>query len=327
MKTLYIKDLETKQVFENETFAVFDAVKGEDKNGNPYYNLLIGDKTGKVAAKIWHDVIPNISTKAIKQGNLVAISGKVDEYRGAPQIVIMDLDAVDESSMEDFVESSMFDPEEMYIELIEEIKKISNDLLSKTLLSIVESKDIANNLKYWPAANTVHHEFRSGLIQHILEMITISKGLERFYPDVDFDILVSGIVLHDIGKIFELDGKNLSVPYTRKGQLHGHIYMGARLFEENAKKMKLDEDIIDHVLHLILSHHGTHEYGSPVLPATPEAILLTYIDNVSAKARTADSVIKGMGEEEEFSKRIFWLENTKMWNRPKINKNDQMSLV
>ncbi len=327
MKTIYVKDLTPRQLFENETFAIFEASKGEDRNGKPYYTLLIGDKTGKVSAKIWSDAIENIEKGIIKEGSVIAVTGKVDEYKGAPQIVILDCKAIDETSLDDFVESSMFDPEDMFKDLKVEVDSITNKDLKKVINQILEVGGVKNNIKYWPAANTVHHAFRSGLLQHILEMLTIANGLEKFYPNVDFDILKAGIILHDIGKVYELDGKNISVPYTRRGQLHGHIYLGARLFEEIAEKEKLDSDILDHVLHLILSHHGTHEYGSPVLPATPEAILLTYIDNVSAKARTADSVIQSMGDEQEFSRRVFWLENAKMWNRPKNNKADQMKLV
>ncbi|MCA9380636.1 HD domain-containing protein [Candidatus Dojkabacteria bacterium] len=328
MKTQYIKDLQRGQIFDGETFAIYEQSKAEDKNGNTYYSLVIGDKTGKLSSKIWNDALSNVDTKAIKEGNVVSISGKVDEYKGVPQIVIMELRAIDETSLEEFVESSMFDAEDMYKELLEEIESISYEPLRKVVNEIVTDKEIAPNLKYWPAATTVHHDFRSGLLQHILEMLTVAKGLERFYPDVDFDILTAGIVLHDLGKIYELDGKNLSVPYTKVGQLFGHIYMGTRLFEEHAKKAKLDEDVKDHVMHLILSHHGVLEYGSPVVPATPEAILLTNIDNVSAKARTADKALKEIGEDEEFGRRNFFLENTKIWNRKKVSSDtDQMQLV
>jgi 3'-5' exoribonuclease len=328
MKTLYVKDLEPKQLFENETFAIFEVTKAEDKNGKPYYTIILGDKTGRVQAKIWHDSIDDVDTKALKEGKVIGVSGKVDEYRGVPQVIISHAKGVDETSLDDFLESSMFPAEKMYEELQDIVDSFTSSSLKAVLNSIINDKEIKQRLLYWPAANTVHHEFRSGLLQHILEMHTISEGLERFYPDVDFNILKAGIVLHDLGKIYELDGKNIAVPYTKEGQLHGHIYMGARLFEKFAGD-KLDEDVKHHIVHLILSHHGSYEFGSPVLPSTPEAILLTYIDNVSAKARTADSAIKSMGENEEFSRRNLWLSNTKIWNRKHSDdkKDKQMKLV
>lgn len=328
MKTLYVKDLDPKLVFENEPFAIFEVTKAEDKNGKPYYTIILGDKTGRVQAKIWHDSIDDVDTKSLKEGKVISVSGKVDEYRGVPQVIISHAAAVDESSLEDFLESSMFPAEDMYKELQSIVDSVTYEPLKEVLDTIINDKEIKQRLMYWPAANTVHHEFRSGLLQHILEMHTVSEGLERFYPDVDFNVLKAGIILHDLGKIYELDGKNIAVPYTQEGQLHGHIYMGARLFEKFAGN-KIDEDVVHHIVHLILSHHGSYEYGSPVLPSTPEAILLTYIDNVSAKARTADSAIKSMSDGEQFSRRNMWLSNTKMWNRTNTNnkKGNQMRLV
>lgn len=328
MKTIYVKDLQRGQVFESETFAVFEKNKAEDKNGKMYYNILIGDKTGKVAGKIWNDAITSVDTKALKEGNVMSFSGKVDEYRGNLQIVVMSARQVDETSLEEFVESSMFDPDDMYTELLDVIGNIEDKEISKVILSVLEDEDIKANVKYWPAAKIIHHDFRAGLLQHILEMLTVSEGLERFYPDLNFDVLKAGIILHDIGKIFEMDGKNISIPYTRVGQLHGHIYMGARLFEKHADKTKLNKNTRDHILHLILSHHGKLEYGSPIQPATAEAHMLYNIDNVSAKARTADAAIKQMGSDEEFSKRNFFLDNVKLWKVPTdSDDSDQMSLV
>lgn len=325
MKTIYIEDLEKSQIFESETFAIFDANSAEDKNGKIYYNLVIGDKTGRIPAKIWSDALVDIDTNILKSGKLIAVSGKVDEYRGNLQINILGAAGVDETQMDDFVNSSDFNADEMFDEILGIAKSFKNKTLSKVVTSIITNKEIESKLKYWPAATVVHHEFRSGLIQHILEMITVASGLERFYPRVDFDILQAGIILHDVGKVFELDATDLSIPYTTEGSLLGHIYMGAKLFEEHAEKNNLDRTTRIHVTHLILSHHGKQEYGAPIVPATVEAQLLTYIDNVSAKARTADSVIASLGDGEEFSRRNYFLENARIWNPQKSSDSDSKS--
>lgn len=317
MKTIYVADLYKSQTFENETFAIFDATQLEDKNGKPYYNLTIGDKTGRLQAKIWSDSLANINKKVLKQGKLISISGKVDEYRGNLQVTIVAAEGVDDGQMEEYVNSSKFSADEMYDEIIKIVSNFENKNLSKVVLKILRDKDIERRFKYWPAATVVHHEFRSGLIQHILEMITVANGLERFYPDVDFDVLNTGIILHDIGKLYELDATDMSVPYTTEGMLLGHIYIGAKMFENFAKD-SLDNVTKLHVVHLILSHHGKQEYGAPVVPATVEAQLLHYIDNVSAKARTADSIRTSLRDDEEFSSRSYWLENAKIWNPKKL---------
>lgn len=327
MKTLYIKDLQKGLIIEGETFLVVSVDKAVDKNGKDYYNVILGDKTGKVSAKIWADKLPNIDTASLKSGRVVSLDGKVDEFRGNVQLTIYSLSGVDETKLDDFLETSMFDPEEMYDELLSHVDKVSFEPLKIVLQDILKDEGIRRRLKYWPAANTIHHDFRSGLLQHILEMIAISKGLERFYTDVNFDILLAGIILHDLGKIYELDGMDLAIPYTKVGYLLGHVYLGTELFDKFSKD-KLPEDVLLHVKHLILSHHGKAEFGAPVLPATTEAILLTYIDNVSAKARTADKVKKEVSDEDGFSGRVFWLENQKIWNFQMPSEDeDQLSLV
>jgi len=321
MKTTYIKDLLKNLIISDETFAIVECSKSEDKNGKTYYSLILGDKTGKIGAKIWSDTLPKINPKALKEGVIVKISAKTDEFKGTLQLNIMTLERVDEEALDDYMNSSEFSPDDMMQELKEEIKSIKDKSIKSVVEDILNDEEISKRLKYWPAANTIHHDFRSGLLQHVLEMFCVAKGLERFYPDVNFDILKAGIILHDLGKIYEMDGNNLSIPYTKEGTLLGHIYMGSRLFEKFAKD-KLNGDVYLHILHLILSHHGTHAYGSPVLPATVEAIMLTYIDNVSAKSRTADSVRKSISDEEEFSKRVLWLENAKIWKFTNLLNND-----
>jgi len=312
MKTLYVSDLQKSLIISGEAFLIISCEKSEDKNGRSYYRLVLGDKTGKIDAKLWSDALLKTDEKILKSGNVVKVSGKVDEFKGTLQLNLMTLEKVDESKLDDFLESSMFDPDEMVKELDEEIHKIKNTKIKDILLKIVNDQEIRRRLKYWPAASVVHHNFRSGLLQHILEMLTISKSLVRFYPNADFDILTAGIVLHDLGKIYELDGNDLAVPYSKEGMLIGHINLSLQLFEKFGGK-NLPKDTYLHIAHLILSHHGTHEFGSPVLPATLEAIMLTYIDDLSAKARTADSVIKRIPINESFSQRVVWLENAKMW--------------
>lgn len=316
MKTIYVNSLEKNQIIRNETFLIVSSEKSDDKHGRAYFKLTLGDKTGKVDGKIWSDNLINIDEKILKNGNLIQVSAKVDEYKGQFQLNIMSASKVDDSQIEDFVESSIFKTEDMVAELESFIGKIENKEISAIINKILSDKEIKRRFIYWPAATVVHHNFRSGLLQHVIEMLNISESMRRFYPEADFDVLIAGIILHDIGKIYELDGNDLSVPYTKKGILFGHINMSLQLFEDFGGR-ELQEDTYLHIAHLILSHHGTYEFGSPVLPSTVEAVMLTYIDDLSAKPRTADSIRKRIGGDEEFSQRVMWLENAKIWRATK----------
>lgn len=312
MKTTYVIDLQKNQVLAGENFLITNFEVAEDKTGKEYGKITLSDKTGTIEGKIWSDKLAKINPEILKPGNIVAIGGKVDEFKGNTQLTITNVEASDEKNLGEYLETSAFDPEEMMKELIEIIESIESKKLKTVLLNIINDKEINKRLKIWPASTAIHHEFRSGLLQHILEMLAIANGMDKFYPNVNFDILKAGIILHDLGKLYEIDGTNLSRPYTKIGNLLGHIYIGARLFEEKGGK-DLPEDLRLHITHLILSHHGKQEYGAPVVPATTEALMLYHIDNVSAKPRTADSFISKLRDDVPFSKRVMWLENAQLW--------------
>ncbi len=322
MKTLYIKDLQKNQVISNEVFLIFECTKSEDKNGKPYCSLIIGDKTGKIPAKIWGDKLVSIDPKLLKGEILVSISGKVEEFKGNLQMNIYDMTAVDETKLDDYLQSSEFDPDEMMDNLLTTINEIKTESIKEILKKIITDEEINKRLKYWPAAASVHHDFRSGLLQHISEMIEIAKSMKKFYPRVNYDILTAGIVLHDIGKLYELDGGKISVTYSKEGMLVGHIVKGVLLFESFGGK-ELPEDIYLHIVHLILSHHGTREYGSPVVPSTVEAIMLTYIDNLSAKSRTAMKARENIIEGDDFGGYNNFLEGAKLWRGGDLVSSDE----
>jgi 3'-5' exoribonuclease len=341
MKSLYITDLKKNLIITNETFVIYESSREEDKNGKPYYNIQLGDKTGKVAAKIWSDAITACDVKSIKVGKVVQVCAKVEEYRSKIQLKITSLAGVDESQLEEFLEKSEYDADEMLVQLFEEIEKIKNTDIKLLLITFFNDEDIKRRFKFWPAAESVHHDFRSGLLQHVLEMVEISKGMKKYYPELNYDILLAGIVLHDIGKIYELDATGVSTSYTKIGSLLGHIVIGVQLVEKFGKSI-LDEDTFLHICHLILSHHGTKEYGSPVLPATLEAIMLCYIDNLSAKSRTAVKGIKGILDGQEFGSYNNFLNGVRLWKgsiaetllkdieqelNPESDDSDQLSII
>lgn len=324
MKTIYVEDLKKGDRIELQTFAVFDVVKGLDKNGNPFYSITIGDKTGRLNGKIWSDTLAKINKKIIKPEKLVGISGDIGSFKGELQIKVTDAVEVDETEIDDFIESSKYDPKELMKILNSYISKIKDSKLKKAIEELINDEEVKPKFMYWPAANTIHHGFRSGLLQHICEMLDMMNGMRQFYTDLNYDVMTAGIVLHDIGKLEEMSG-GLSSNYTKKGSLLGHITIGVNMFMERAKKHGVHEDIMLHVAHIILSHHGILEYGSPVVPATPEATAVSHIDNLSSKVMASLKIVSELGEDQEFSRPYAWLENGRFWrdhNKNTSNSSD-----
>lgn len=317
MKDIYVKDLKKGLAITGENFLLVEAEKAIDKNGSDYYKVTVADKTGKVEGKIWGDKLMNMDRDILVPGTLICINGRVDEFRGIPQLNITDAVLGSDADLDDFLETSAYSPDEMMKELLEEIETIQEPKLRKVVTSIITDEENNSKLKFWPAGKSVHHEFRSGLLQHILEMLEIKRSLVRFYPDVNYDVLTAGVILHDIGKLEELDSSNIGANYSTKGMLMGHINLGVITFTKFADD-QLDEGTYNHICHLILSHHGTHEFGSPVLPCTTEAIILSRIDDLSSKARSVDTATKRIVEGQEFSDYNRWLGNVKIWKSPKF---------
>jgi 3'-5' exoribonuclease len=312
MKTIYVQDLFAGQVISGETFAVKSVAAATDKNGKPYYDLELADKTGEIKAKIWSDVLSAVDNQALKAGKVVAVEAHVEQYRGALQLTIISLQGVDESALEEYLEASEYDPEEMWQELMKVVSQISNCNLKQLLDKMFADPELVRKFKYWPAAITIHHAFRSGLLQHTLEMMTIAGSMPRFYPDLDMDLLRTAIILHDIGKLEELDASGLVAQFSQKGSLIGHIVLGVEIFERYLPE-KFPEELKLQLQHMILSHQGTKEFGSPVLPATLEAIVLSEIDDLSFKARAFVEGLKAPRDEAGFTAYNRWL-GTKLWS-------------
>lgn len=320
MKTLYVKDIQKNQVFEGESFAINQINKSTDKTGKPFYSLILADKTGTIPAKIWSDKHANINHNLLVPERIIKISAKVEEYKGSLQLNVLSVDEVDETQLDEFIASSKYDANEMYAELLSYLDKIKNAKLKAVVKKILNDDEIQRKFKFWPAGNSIHHGFRSGLIQHVLEMYAIAESLKRFFPELNYDVLYAGIFLHDIGKLDELSG-GLSSNYTQSGGLLGHISIGMNLFLKFGEE--LPSEIKNHVVHLILSHHGKLEFGSPIVPSTPEAVALHYIDGLSSKIRAALTIVEQIPSESEFSTPSFFLEGARFWKKHNLEVNDE----
>ncbi len=254
------------------------------KNGSPYLSIKFLDNTGEIDAKLWDEA--DIYNNAFKKDDFVRIKGKVINYQGTKQIQIKQIEKIPYSgiNINDYLQRSERDTEDMLRELKERIDTIENPHLSKLLYLFYEDKEFIGLFKNAPAAKSNHHAFLGGLLQHTLELLSLCHDVAKYYPDIDRDLLIAGAMLHDIGKVHELKYSR-TFGYTDEGGLIGHITIGVELISEKVRMIEDFPDKLEMLLkHMILSHHGHYEYGSPKRPKTLESLLLYYLDELNAKA-------------------------------------------
>ncbi len=264
------------------------------KTGKKFLSMELGDKSGSINTNVWNDTdgFDNITDKG-KVGDIIKVSGSIDEFQGIPQIKVSSIRLsipADNVEVKDFLPRSARDPELMIKELLVSIEDISNAHLKELLKNIFSGERI-EKFKTAPAGKSWHHGYIHGLIEHTLEMIKICDLMCDFHPQINRDLLVSGAMLHDFGKTEELSYDS-AFNYSDKGKLIGHIVICASMVEEETKKIaEFPEELKNLLIHLILSHQGKLEYASPVVPKTVEAIALYQADELSAKVNAYVGVI------------------------------------
>lgn len=279
MKTIFVKDIKNGETISSETFAIQNVKMAEDKNGKPYADVVLVDKTGSIKGKIWSDALVGVDKNSLQSGKIISVTARIDEYRGNLQMNIQQVMEVDESKLEDFLESSVFDADEMWDELMGLVDSMNDESIKKLIHNMLEDERIARGLKYHPAGVYIHHGFRSGLIQHILEIIAVTKSISKYYPHINYDLVIAGAIIHDIGKVWELEIVGPAVNFGFEGMMLGHIIMSYEQVLKFAPE-DMDEMTLLKLKNMILSHHGKREYGSPVVPMTHEAILLHKADDL-----------------------------------------------
>jgi 3'-5' exoribonuclease len=282
MKTPYVSDLQPNQVI-TAVFLVQNKEIRQKKSGEPYLSLMVGDRTGDVEAKMWDNAAEVMHT--FERDDFVRIKGLYQIFQNRPQITLHKLMRMDEREIDfaDFFPASQRDPEEMFAELRGIVESITNPHLRALLDAMFADERIARAYRIAPAAKVVHHAYLSGLIEHVLSMCKLAKVTGAHYKDVDLDLLLTGVLLHDIGKIDELT-YDRGFGYSTEGQLIGHIVMGVRMIEEKIRHIpEFPHKLRTLLEHMILSHHGEMEYGSPKVPLFPEALLLHHLDNLDSK--------------------------------------------
>ena len=299
MKDFFIADAAR---FENQSITSYFclasiAARERKGTGGQYLALTLADKTGQFEARMWEDFADALQHCA--EGCYVKVQGQVSKYQGKFQITLTKMRPAADSEIDtaDFIPTTQFDIVEMNAELRSYVAAFTSPHLRALVLAFLDDPAIGPAFVVAPAAKRLHHAWIGGLLEHVLTLVRVCLATAPFYPEVDPDLLVTGAILHDVGKIRELSWKS-SFNYTLEGQLIGHISIAQGMLHEkiaelNAAAAKLSppapafpDRLRLLVEHMILAHHGKLEFGSPKLPMTPEAMLLSALDDLEAKFQT-----------------------------------------
>ncbi|MBC8165389.1 MAG: HD domain-containing protein [Bryobacteraceae bacterium] len=282
MKTPYVSELQPNQTF-TATLLVQQKEIRQKKTGEPYLSMILCDRTGELDARMWDNVAEVMET--FERDDFLRVRGLLQVHHNRLQIAVHKLQKQPMETVDyvDFFPSSERNPDEMYAELRAFVSAIGNDYLRSLASAIIEDPAIQQRLRVAPAARNVHHAFLGGLLEHTLSMCVLAKLIGTHYKNIDLDLLMTGVVLHDIGKVSELT-YDRTFGYSDDGQLLGHIVMGLQIINDKIRGIEgFPPRLRTLIGHMILSHHGELEYGSPKVPLFPEALLLHHIDNLDSR--------------------------------------------
>jgi 3'-5' exoribonuclease len=291
MKSPFIKELKPNEIA-TAVLLVHSKEIRQKRSGEPYLSLLLGDRSGEIDAKMWDNVAEVMDS--FDRDDFVKVRGLLQIYNNRPQFTVHKLRYVEDQEVEfgDFFPASSRDSEEMFAELRATVASLTNPHIRALLDAFLDDPEIASRFRVAPAAKTVHHAYRSGLLEHVLSLCSLSRLAASHYGSIDLNLLIAGAVLHDVGKIYELT-YDRGFGYSAEGQLMGHIAIGARMFYEKLRAFPDFPVELRNVLeHIILSHHGHLEFGSPKVPIFPEALLFHYLDDMDSKMECMRALIE-----------------------------------
>jgi 3'-5' exoribonuclease len=296
-------------------FLIKSSTRGIASNGKPFLTVILQDKTGDIEAKLW-DASPDDEENYAAQ-KIVRAAGEVMNYRGRNQLKIRNIrpaQAQDGVRTSDFLEVAPLSQEEMVEHITKSIFEMKNSNVQRITRHLF--KKYQTEFLEYPAATKNHHEFVSGLAYHVVSMLKLAESFSILYPSLNRDLLYAGVILHDLGKVFELSGP-VSTIYTVEGNLLGHISIMVNEIGKAAEELAIEGEEVMLLQHLVLSHHGKEEWGSPKKPLIKEAEMLHLIDNVDAKMNMLDRALTKV-KPGEFTERIFALDNRSFY-KPTID--------
>jgi 3'-5' exoribonuclease len=325
MKDIYIADLtafEEGKLFDG-FFLVLAKQQRTTKSNKNYLSLVLGDKTGQLEGRVWEPGDPRIA-KDFERGDVVKARGSASRFDERIQMKIDQLRIAQPGEIDktDFMPSTTYDVADLWRQLLGFVDSFTNPDLKLLLTTLLSDPTVSAAYREAPAAKQLHHAWLGGLLEHVISLLTLADRVAPHYPLLDHDLLMTGVILHDIGKVRELSWE-IGFEYTVEGSLLGHIQIGTALTERTIDSLpNFPPKLKTLVLHMILSHHGKLEFGSPKLPMIPEALALSFLDDLDAKMQAIqvefDKCIREGKSPEEMTGKVWALDqrqmlNTKRW--------------
>jgi len=291
MKSLFVADIRDSQPVDS-LFLVTAKNHGVTKGGSGYLTLRLLDRSGEIEARVWERA--EELGREFDRNDFVRVRGQATLYQGKLQIRVQDIARVDEDNVatEDFLPKSLYDPDAMAAELMAILRGMKNPHLGALAEAFFSDQTFMDLFKRAPAGKTIHHPYLGGLLEHTLSLLKLILKVVENYRGIDVDLLLVGGFLHDIGKVYEFSFDR-AVEYTDRGQLLGHLVMEIEIVSEKIKTIPdFPEELAMLVKHMIVSHHGSLEFGSPKLPQTVEAVILHYLDDLDGKIQSIQSLLE-----------------------------------
>jgi 3'-5' exoribonuclease len=281
MKQAFVSELSPGEPVRS-SFLIQNKERKIASNGSAYLDLELRDSTGSLKAKLWDCDRLKLNFEA---DDVVRVEGQLEEYRGSAQLKIRRIEKCppEEVDLRDYFPRSARDPEEMFASLVGRIRRMPEGPVRQLILAVLEDPSIAPRFKLAPAATNFHHAYLGGLLEHVLSLVELGDQVSDHYPSLDRNLILAGLVLHDLGKLEELSYER-GFHYSTRGQLIGHITIGLEMVQSKMQAIPdFPAPLKERLEHIILSHHGKLEFGSPKEPAFPEALVVHYLDDLDSK--------------------------------------------
>jgi len=333
MKDIYISDLagfDETRIFDGY-FLLLSRQTRATRSNKPYLSLMLCDKTGQVEARVWEPGDPRIA-REVERGDVVKVRGCVSRFDDRLQMKVDQLRCAmtGEVDKADLMPATIFDVASLWAELLSFVDSFTEPHLKLLLTTLLGDAKIAQDYREAPAARQLHHAWLGGLLEHVVSLLRLAERVVPSYPMLDRDLLLTGVILHDIGKLREL-AWDTGFEYTVEGELLGHIHIGTALVEKAIDSLPdFPSRLKTLVLHMILSHHGKLEFGSPKLPMIPEALVLNFLDDLDAKMQAVSKEFDKSAREgkaaDELTGKVWALDQRQLLNtRAYLSSEEQRS--
>jgi len=320
MQKIYVKDLKEGLNVDSIFLCAHKALLF-GKNNKSYINIKLIDKTGQVEARVWDKA--ELLTQNFEKHDYIRVLGRVVYYQDHLQLNVFEVASIDPAQIqpEDFLPRSKKEIPQMFQDLLKICREdMQNPWVRQLMLNILTDPGIESRFQIAPAAKTNHHAWVGGLLEHVLGLCQLAKLVLKQYPQINLDLVLAGMIMHDIGKIQEIDPERLFA-YTDRGRLIGHLIIGVEILIRKAAEIPgFPDKILDHIEHIILSHHGRLEYGSPKRPKTLEAIVVSYLDDMDSKIQGFEDLLARDAEGDPA-----WIPFNQLFQRP-LYKRTQLDL-